>query len=307
MDWYEELDASGGDSSRPLWNKALTRIDRGEVRGLAVWNFSRFSRSTVDALRALERIEEAGGSLYSASGDVGDTTPTGKLADDLRWPGADGARAGQGQLCDGPAGGNRARGLHRIEGANWLHAESRHPEAGAERDGPRHPPDVRDAGEGASWVELVKHLMAHGGSDKTTAQTVSNMLRNPAYIGVARHGEFATRRPMSQSSPAASSTRSRASRCPGSAPGRAAAGGLLGGLVVCENCGYRMFTSAAGQGRGLSYSCKHIQCARRASVRAVDLDAEVLGRILHSWRARPRRCGSSSHREPILRRPWTLI
>ena len=44
--------------------------------------------------------------------------------------------------------------------------------------------------KGASWVELVKHLMAHGGSDKTTAQTVSNMLRNPAYIGVARHGEF---------------------------------------------------------------------------------------------------------------------
>jgi hypothetical protein len=31
--------------------------------------------------------------------------------------------------------------------------------------------------------------------------------------------------------------------------GRAAAESLLGGLAVCENCGYRMFTSAAGQGQ----------------------------------------------------------
>ena len=40
-----------------------------------------------------------------------------------------------------------------------------------------------------------------------------------------------------------------------------------------------MFTSAAGQGRGLSYSCKHIQCDRRASTRVVELDAEVLSRV----------------------------
>ena len=34
----EELDASGGDASRLPWNEAIERVERGEVRGIAVWN-----------------------------------------------------------------------------------------------------------------------------------------------------------------------------------------------------------------------------------------------------------------------------
>ncbi len=79
VDYLEELDASGGDSTRPKWNEAIERIEAGEVQALAVWNLSRFSRSTVDALNAIERIEAAGGSVFSAAGDAGDSTPTGKL------------------------------------------------------------------------------------------------------------------------------------------------------------------------------------------------------------------------------------
>ena len=42
----EELDASGGDNTRPLWNRAIEMVESGEVAGIAVWNLSRFSRST---------------------------------------------------------------------------------------------------------------------------------------------------------------------------------------------------------------------------------------------------------------------
>jgi len=33
----EELDKSGGDAARPLWNKAIERVERGEVGALVVW------------------------------------------------------------------------------------------------------------------------------------------------------------------------------------------------------------------------------------------------------------------------------
>ena len=36
----EELDASGRDASRPGWNRAIEVVERGEVDGIAVWNFA---------------------------------------------------------------------------------------------------------------------------------------------------------------------------------------------------------------------------------------------------------------------------
>jgi site-specific DNA recombinase len=67
----EELDRSGGDAARPLWNQAIERVERGEIGAIVVWNLDRFSRSLLDALDALDRIERAGGRLYSEEGAAG--------------------------------------------------------------------------------------------------------------------------------------------------------------------------------------------------------------------------------------------
>ena len=61
VDVLEELDKSGGDANRPLWNQAIERVERGEVGALVVWNLDRFSRSVIDALAAIDRISAAGG------------------------------------------------------------------------------------------------------------------------------------------------------------------------------------------------------------------------------------------------------
>ena len=63
----EELDASGGDSKRPGWNEAIEAVETGQVKGIIVWNLSRFSRSTRDFLNAWDRIEQAGGRVFSAT------------------------------------------------------------------------------------------------------------------------------------------------------------------------------------------------------------------------------------------------
>src|SRR5205823_2273756 len=70
----EELDSSGSDSSRPGWNAAIEAVERGEVKGIVVWNLARFARNTRDALNALDRIEKAGGRVYSATETFGDTS-----------------------------------------------------------------------------------------------------------------------------------------------------------------------------------------------------------------------------------------
>ncbi len=71
VDVLEELDRSGGDASRPLWNQAIERVEQGEAGAIVVWNLSRFSRSLPDALRAIDRIEGAGGRLYTEEGATG--------------------------------------------------------------------------------------------------------------------------------------------------------------------------------------------------------------------------------------------
>jgi DNA invertase Pin-like site-specific DNA recombinase len=72
-EWIEELDASGGDSKRPGWNRALEAVERGAVQGIACWNWSRLSRSTRDFLNAWDRVEAAGGRLFSATEQTDDT------------------------------------------------------------------------------------------------------------------------------------------------------------------------------------------------------------------------------------------
>lgn len=65
IDVYEELDRSGGDAARPLWNRAIERIEAGEAEAFVCCNLSRFARSILDAKRAIDRIEGAGGRLLS--------------------------------------------------------------------------------------------------------------------------------------------------------------------------------------------------------------------------------------------------
>jgi DNA invertase Pin-like site-specific DNA recombinase len=129
VDVYEELDKSGGDAARPLWNRAIERIESGEVQALVCWNLSRFARSILDAKRALDRIEKTGGRLLSEEGAEG-------LSRDILFVVAEHERL---RRCI-PAGGgvsHRARDPHRLAGTDRLHARPCDQEARAERDGAR--------------------------------------------------------------------------------------------------------------------------------------------------------------------------
>ena len=188
VDVVEELDRSGGDASRPLWNSCIERIERGEARALVCWNLSRFARSIVDAKRAIERIERAGGRLYSEEGAEG-------LSRDLLLVVAEHERVRA-------ADSFRRAGASAIE--RGIHFASRVP-FGYQRDPEtrrlvpdENAPTVRELFErrakGQGWYVLARWFVERGGSGKTNAQAVRWMIRNRAYLGEARSGEFVNRK-----------------------------------------------------------------------------------------------------------------
>jgi hypothetical protein len=76
---FEELDESGGRRDRPLLEQAICRVERGESHGLVVAYLSRFGRSLIDGLAAIERITRAGGTFVSVQDGLDCSTDTGKL------------------------------------------------------------------------------------------------------------------------------------------------------------------------------------------------------------------------------------
>jgi site-specific DNA recombinase len=78
-EWFEDLDQSGGKASRPQFDRALERIERGAVDGLIVLKLDRFMRSLPDALNVIKRIEAAEGQLISVAENIDATTSSGQL------------------------------------------------------------------------------------------------------------------------------------------------------------------------------------------------------------------------------------
>jgi DNA invertase Pin-like site-specific DNA recombinase len=177
--FIEELDASGGDASRPGWLEAIQEVESGKAHGLVVWNLSRFSRSVVDALGAIERIEAAGGKLYSEEGNLDKLSRVIRLAisEDERDRAKAGFRAAQENAI--------AKGIY-IAGRvpfGYVRDESR-----------RLAPDPATAplvvelferrAAKQSWTKLAEWMTEQG--YPKARRTVEGIIHNPAYIGVAR-------------------------------------------------------------------------------------------------------------------------
>lgn len=141
MDVVEELDKSGGDSARPLWNAAVERIERGEAGALVVWNLSRFARSILDAKRMIDRIEATGGRLVTEEGAEG-------MSRDILLVVAEHERLRHADALPGRRLGDRAPHPLRQSRAGRLHAGSQNATVGAGRARPGRARAVRAEGEG---------------------------------------------------------------------------------------------------------------------------------------------------------------
>ncbi len=78
VQWVIDLDATGTNFHRKIM-KAITAIEAGTAKEIAVWKFSRFGRSRHGVAINLTRVEKVGGQLYSATEDADPRTATGRF------------------------------------------------------------------------------------------------------------------------------------------------------------------------------------------------------------------------------------
>jgi DNA invertase Pin-like site-specific DNA recombinase len=76
---FVDSGVSGATDSRPQLNRLMADANRCRFDVVAVWDFSRFARSTSHLLRALESFSELGIGFVSLREQIDTSTPTGKM------------------------------------------------------------------------------------------------------------------------------------------------------------------------------------------------------------------------------------
>ncbi len=306
---HEDLDQSGGKLERPGLDALLARIRTGETDGVIVSKLDRLSRlGVVDALRLVEEITEAGGSIAALDLGLDPTTPFGEFGMTIMLA--------------------LARMERRRMSEAWEHAKTRALDRGA-RMGPTpfgyarseegllvpHPEwalvvteafklTARD-GVGAALDYLRElapadpsparpgvHRKRSADHRTWTAFTVRRLLRNRTYLGETRYGDRLVR----DSHPALVDRATFERAHPGEErpKRRAAAVYPLSGFATCAGCGEVLVGARAGvdkDGNGRrAYRCRAslkswngTHCAAPANVLADRLEGHLVERIKQAY------------------------
>ena len=260
-----ELDRSGADDARPILLEAIERIEHGELAGIVVYRLDRFTRSLASSLRMIERIEAAGGEVVSATESTnGNGTDllrniTLSIAQDERdRRAADFERSKAAAIGAGIYVGRAPLGY--VKG----------PDRRLVPD-PDTAPVIREVfkrrARGDSWRSLAEYMSRKLGRGMLPA-SVRVIVRNPAYVGVARQGVH-----VNPDAHPAIVKRSlwEAAQIDHPRPPRGKHGtGLLVGIVRCAGCGKRMTSTVGPKGR--VYRCRRHhaggECPAPASIGA---------------------------------------
>jgi site-specific DNA recombinase len=305
VQWWEELDQSGRRRDRPMFQEALRRCEAGETDGIVVARLDRFARSAVDALEAIKRLNEAGARLVSVEDNFDGSTPMGRFAIGIltliaeleleriteSWSTAVREAVGRGVHISArvPTGYKREQ-LENGKSGRLLRDE---PAASAVAE------VFKRRALGASYTELAAYLDEQmvppsGGGRYWSTTGVTNLLKNPVYLGQARSGAITNddaHEPLVTGAEFDAAQGSRTQLAP--RDGSLASLALLGGLVRCAGCGHTLkITGNTARKTGERYPVYYCvgrygkgPCASRATIRASYLDDYVEERVLAALQA----------------------
>jgi site-specific DNA recombinase len=273
VETLRELDASGGDNTRPLWNQALAMVEQGKVQGIAVWNLSRFSRSVKDALNAIDRVEAAGGRLYSATEETGNRmlrTILLAVAENERERAKDGFQAAVNKALD--------RGIYVAAKIPLGYMRNEHRQLVIN---PETAPIVVGLFErranGWSWARLAKWVEEQGYpmSDKG----VSWLVRNRVYLGELRWGNEVRKDESRAIVSKALFEKANKRGNKFARTGELAGKHLLQKIATCAGCGNYLYLGSGGQRKNHYYWCRNLKCQARAYAPAYALDDFVVNEV----------------------------
>jgi len=287
-----ELDVSGSKAKRAILDEIIERIEAGELDGIAVAKLDRFARlRPKDRVELIERIEDAGGVIRSASEQLDTSTPEGRFARDvflgvarMQWEQKDAdlktakreaIAAGRAIMSVAPFGFVFDE-LHRLVVVE------------AEAELVRELYELRL--EGASYGALAE-LFAERTGRKVSDMTTRRLLENRVYLGELHYGRRDDTR-LENLDPGFEAIVSvelfdavqelNARRAPGRGVAVGRAKSLLAGIAVCGGCDRNMSRKTTSSGRTI-YKCNTVRphrCERTATIALAELDAYVIEEVL---------------------------
>lgn len=252
-----ELDQSGADDSRPILQGAIERIERGELEGVIVWNFARFTRSLASSIAFLESIEQAGGQLHSTSEQIDASTPSGRMTRNFLFSIAQAEREQKAEGFDKAKADAVARGIWTAPVVPFGYRKN--DERRLEPDpveGPVRAEVIRRRGAGHSWRALAAYIREETGRSFLPA-AVRQMVYSRTSLGEASQGKHVN---PNAHEPLVDRATWEAAQVRQPKPARGVHGeALLGGLVRCAGCSRRA-SSTFRNGRRY-YSCRRYHAA----------------------------------------------
>jgi site-specific DNA recombinase len=277
-EWHEDLDRSGGTLDRAGLQAILARIEDGETGGIVVSKLDRLSRSVMDGLGTIERVEAIGGQVASVSEGIDTTSANGKLqltfflaiAEWYRNTVKEQWAATQAfALKRGALPGRTPYGTTRLEnGTVELNDETAAVVARM----------VTERADGKGWKAIATGLSKDGipspGNGQWAATTVQSIVQSEACLGVW-NGPLGAR--VDDAWPAMVSREiwDAAKLVKGKRnDARNYQDRLLAGIARCAGCRRTLKRTTNQQGH-VSYGCTNRECPARASVGVAALDAYV--------------------------------
>lgn len=267
-----DLDRSGGDMSRPVFDAFLARIKNGEADGLIVAKLDRFARSNLGALQAIESIEDAGGALISVQEQIDPRSASGRFMRSIFLATAQMERERIGEQWFAARSSAVKRGIHVAP-----HVPPGYSRGGRTSDAstdrilaphPTHADTIREAfqmaARGDSYADIAAYLnlrklpttSVKNGERETnwTSHRVSRVLANRAYLGEARSGP-GIENGGAHEALVDEQTFALAQARRGRAANRTATNYLLSGIARCASCSHAMRAQPARGTTQAAYRC----------------------------------------------------
>jgi site-specific DNA recombinase len=261
-----ELDRSGADDTRPILLGAIERIEHGDLDGVIVWKFDRFTRSLKSSIAFLELIEGAGGRLYSTSEQIDPDSVAGRMTRNILFSVAQGEREHKAEQIEKSKADAIARGVWTAPVVPIGYRKTK------ERllvPDPIAAPVVLEAfrrrGAGKSWQDLAAYIRAELDRPFLGASARA-MIRRRTYLGEAHQGEHVN---LKAHEPIVDRATWEAAQIENPKPPRGVNGpALLIGIIRCAGCQRRMTTTMRKGKR--TYGCRRHHaggaCAEPANI-----------------------------------------
>jgi DNA invertase Pin-like site-specific DNA recombinase len=278
--WHEDLDQSGGKLDRPGLEALLARIEDRDTDGVVLAKLDRLSRLGVaDALKLVERIEDADGTIAAVDLGLDPTTAFGEFGTTIMLAMARMERRRLSESWDTAKTHALDRGA-KVGGTPFGYQREAdgtlavHPERGplvtetyrlAARDG----------------IDAAReHLLTHAPDKAWRPSRVRSLLGSRSYLGESHHNGTVRRE---SHPPLTDPATWQAAQHEPDGRRKPSLAFPLTGIAVCGSCGTNLHGTHGGRNNARTYKCG-ANCDASAYCVAEPLEQLVRGAVRDAWR-----------------------